>query len=206
MRTKSISLLLILALFVTIGGVYATWIFAETPLNAVHGHFGSFGLANSSTNNGKGLITVNAENAHLTIDQTSTTDYHAILVASGAVAVTFSPSDTWKITNSDVNTITMQYSLVSTNTNPTAFMIPDEDDENGTEDIALFSKFDTATKKDITLTKQTDGSFTGTINAADLVPTFIDITDFEIKSYAHYEKVSGKVGSFGNIGIEISEK
>ncbi len=202
MKTKSISLLLILALFVTIGGVYATWVFAETPLQSVHGHIGSFGLANASTNNGKGTITINAEGAHLTIDQKATNDYTANLVASGTISVTFNPSNTWMVTNQDVTEIVMQYNLKTDNAKPTEYLVADED---GNETINLFSKFDTTTKTDITLTKQADGSFTGSITAAALLD-LVEISTFKIESYAHYEKVSGKVSTFGNIGVEISEK
>ncbi len=207
MKTRSISLLLVLALFVTIGGVYATWVFAETPLNAVHGHIGGFSLSDASTNNGKGTITVTASNVQLTIDQAAVNNYHAVLKSNEAVVtVVFHPSSTWANTNADIDEIIMQYNLKTDNAAPMDFKVADK---NLNETITLFKTFNTSLKDDITLTKQTEGdnagAFVGTIPASALL-SLIELNDFTIESYAQYEKVSGKVGSFGNIGIEISEK
>lgn len=205
MKTKSISLLLVLALFVTIGGVYAAWSYAETPLTAVHGHFGSFGVASAVVNNSKGTITVNGENAHLTFDQTSATDYTANLVGSGSIVLIFSPSEVWANSNADTNAIQMQYNLKTTNANPLGFMI----EEGGS--VALFSKFDTATKTEITLTKVTDesnanyGKFVAEIPVANLIGELFSINSFKLETIEKHEAFSKRISTFGNIGIELSE-
>ncbi len=206
MRTKSISLLLILALFVTIGGVYAAWSYAETPLTAVHGHIGSFGVANAVVNNAKGTITVDGTSAHLSLDQSSDTDYTAKLVGSGSILLIFSPSEVWANSNANLTEIKMNYALVTTNQAPLEFKIPVGDTQT-----ALFSRFDTTTKTEITLTKVTDsgnanyGKFVAELPAATIVENLLAINSFKLETIEKHTAVSNAIGGFGNIGIELSE-
>lgn len=200
MKTKSLSLLIVLAICITIGGVYATWLYAEQDMTAVHGHIGSFGLANAEINNSKGTITVDASNAHLVIDQSATDNYKAKLDATGTILVKFSPSQIFKDSNPTLNEIEMQYYIVTDNSAPTEFTCND-----GTGDKALFTTFDKATKTDITLVKQSDGTYQATIDAKDILNRFV-INDFVLDTYEKYIAFSGKVGIFGNIGVEVDEK
>lgn len=199
MKTKSLSLLIALAMCITIGGVYAAWIYAEQDMSAVHGHIGSFGLANAEINNSKGTITVDASGAHLVIDQTSASDYTANLTASGTITITFSPSENFKNQYPDLPTFEMKYYLVTTNANPTAFTCDD-----GSGEKALFTEFDTATKTDLSLAKGADGKYTATLNASVLLD-LIAIDTFELNTYEKYQTFSQKLGTFGNIGIEVIE-
>ena len=199
MKTKSLSLLIALAMCITIGGVYAAWIYAETDMSAVHGHIGSFGLANAEINNSKGTITVDASGAHLVIDQTSATDYTATLKATGIITITFAPSDIFKNSNPDLATFNMQYYLVTTNAAPTTFTCDD-----GTGEKALFTKFDTTIKTPLSLAKQADGKYTATLDASVLL-NLIAIDSFKLDTYEKYTTFSTKLGGFGNIGIEVAE-
>lgn len=199
MKTKSLSLLIALALCITIGGVYAAWIYAEAPLTAVHGHIGSFGLTNAEVNHSKGTITVNASGAHLTIDQTAENDYSAKLVPTGEIVVTLNPSSEFLYANPDLTEFAMNYKLVTTNTAPLAFTCT-----NGNSQQTLFSKFDTTTETSITLVKQADNTFQATIPATEL-SNLISINDFTLDTYAKYELFSTEIGQFGNIGISVSE-
>ncbi len=199
MKTKSLSLLIALAMCITIGGVYAAWIYAETDMSAVHGHIGSFGLANAEINNSKGTITVDASNAHLVIDQTSATDYTATLKANGTITVTFSPSEIFTNSNPSLTTFNMQYRLVTTNTNPDTFTCDD-----GTGEKALFTKFDDETQTPLSLVKQADGKYSATLEASVLLD-LIAIDSFKLDTYDKYTTFSTKLGSFGNIGIEVTE-
>ena len=199
MKTKSLSLLIVLALCITVGGVYAAWIYAENDMQAVHGHIGSFGLTNAEINNSKGTITVDASQAHLAIDQTSATNYTGMLKATGSITITFNPSETFKNQHAGETTFAMKYYLVTTNTAPTTFTCDD-----GTGEKALFTEFDTTTKTDITLTKGGDGKYTVTLDATVLLD-LIAIDDFVLDTYEKYQTFSQKLGSFGNIGIEVVE-
>ena len=201
MKTKRISLLLILALCITIGGVYAAWIYAGSTLTAVHGHIGSFGLTNAQLNNAKGTITVDATNAHLAIDQKDTDpasrDYTAVLTATGTITITFVPSDLYA-DSSDV--IRLQYGLKTDNANPIGFNVG-----VSAQDTAkpLFTKFDTTTKTELQLTESA-GTYTATVDASVLL-NLITLNSFVLDSYTKYEYFSAQIGSFGNIGIEVSE-
>ena len=196
MKTRSLSILLALAICITIGGVYAAWLYAETPLTAVHGHIGSFGIADASINNSKGTIAVSAAGAHLSIDQTAPNDYTANLVADGTITVTFTPTQVFADSNQGLDEIVMKYKLVTTNTAPLDFVIIDS--------TTLFDTFDTTTKTDITLTKDGSGNYVGTLDASVLL-NLIEINDFKLETYERHQTASGKMGLFGNIGIEISE-
>ena len=204
MKTKSLSLLLILAICITIGGVYAAWIYAETPLTSVHGHVGSFGLSNASVNNSKGTLSVNAEAAHLTIDMNNPSDptaadaYKAVLKATGNITFTFTPSNAWLGSNAGVTSIVMEYSLTTTG-NPGTFKIND-----GNGEKLLFTTFNTTDAIDVTLTKSGD-VFTATVAADTLLP-LIEINDFVLDTFEEYEAFSATLGTYGNIGVAIAEK
>lgn len=198
MKTKSLSLLIALALCITVGGVYAAWIYAENDLVAVHGHIGSFGLSNAVINNSKGTITVDANAAKLIIDQKAANDYTGVLKAEGTITVTFVPSETFKNQHPDATTYDMQYYLVTTG-NPDTFKA---DDGNGEK--LLFTAFDTTTKDTITLEKDGSGNFVGTIDASVLLD-LIAINNFELNTYEKYQTFSQQIGTFGNIGVEVAE-
>ncbi len=199
MKTKYISLLIALAMLVTMGGVYAAWVYAETDMTSVHGHIGSFGLANAEINNSKGTITVDASNAHLTIDQTSASNYNANLTATGTILVKFSPSEIYKNSNPDKTEFAMKYHLVTDNANPMAFTCHD-----GNPEKPLFTNFDTTTTTNLTLIKQPDGTYQTTVQATELL-TLMTIDTFKLDTHAKYVAFSSKVGTFGNIGLEVSE-
>ena len=201
MKTKSISLLLVLALCITIGGVYATWIYAETPITNVHSHIGSFGLSNAQVNNSKGTISIDASNAHLYIDQedSATLDYTALLTATGTITVTFTPSDHFVAAD---DSISLQYNLKTDNIDPTNFLV-----KTSAEDTSkpLFNKFDTNAKTPLVLEYQNaNGTYVATVEATALL-SLIELNEFELNNYDKYTYFSGQIGSFGNIGFEVSE-
>lgn len=200
MKTRVLSLLIALAILVTVGGVYATWLYAQSDMTAVHGHIGSFGLASATINNNQGTFTVDATNAHLIIDQKDTSDYTAVLKAEGTITVKFTPSDIFKNTNKDKETFAVTYSLLTDNTNPTGYKVPD-----GTgADKELFTKFDTTTKTDLTLHRGNDGNYTATVQATELLK-LMAINSFTLDSYAKYTAFSAKAGVFGNIGFQVDD-
>lgn len=198
MKTRVLSLLIALAILVTVGGVYATWLYAETDMTAVHGHIGSFGLASAEINNSKGTFTVDASSAHLVIDQTAADNYVAKLTAAGTITVKFTPSTIFGNSNPDLGTFNVVYSLVTDNATPTNYMVND-----GTGEKALFTKFDTTTQTNLTLTKDGD-VYTATVDANALL-NLIEINTFKLDTYAKYSNFSAQVGTFGNIGFQIAE-
>ena len=200
MKTKLISLILVLAICITVGGVYAAWLYAETPMTAVHGHIGSFGLATAVVNNNKGTISVNGDNAHLSLDQKAADDYTAVLKASGDVVITFTPSEVFVNSNKDLTEIVMNYKLV-TSGNPAIFTCND-----GTGEKLLFKTFDITTVQQVTLRKQ-GNVYIGSVSAQSLLDdSLIEINDFVLDSIEKHTDFSVKIGTYGNIGIEVSEQ
>ena len=198
MKTKLISLILVLAICITVGGVYAAWMYSETPMNAVHGHIGSFGLTSATVNIAKGTVTVNAEGAHLALDQGD--GYVAVLGANGTIEVTFAASDTYMESNENPATVQMRYRMVSTNANPTAHLCSD-----GENTQPLFNKFVTDEYTNFTLTRDGETSnYKATIDATVLL-NWMEVNEFVLNTYAKYETFSAGVGQFGNIGVEVSE-
>lgn len=197
MKTKSISLILVLAILITVGGVYAAWIYAETPAAAAEANVG-FGLASSSTENSKGTITVDASAASIAIDQTATDNYKANLVADGSITITFTPSSVFTYTNT-ATALTMQWQLICGNDAPTTYECND-----GSGAKVLFTKFDTTTAKSITLTKQDNGTYTATLAASSLLD-LLTINDFTLDTLEKYNTFSGTLNGFGTIGIQVSE-
>ncbi len=198
MKTRVLSLLIALAILVTVGGVYATWLYAETDMTAVHGHIGSFGLASAEINNSKGTFTVDASGAHLVIDQTAADDYTAKLTATGTITVKFTPSTIFGNSNPDLLTFNVVYSLVTDNADPTNYKVND-----GSGEKALFTTFDTETQTPLALTKSGD-VYTATVEASVLLD-LIEIDTFELDTYAKYSTFSAQVGVFGNIGFQVAE-
>ena len=199
MKTKFISLILVLAIIVTIGGVYAAWTYSETPMQAVHGHIGSFGLTSATVNISKGTVTVNAEGAHLIIDQGE--GYVAELGANGTIEVTFAASSTFMESNNNPTSVQMRYRVVTTNQTPTTYTCTDGE----SAPKALFTKFATDQYTTFTLTREgATNNYKATIDASVLL-SLLEINEFVLNKYAKYETFSAGIGQFGNIGIEVSE-
>lgn len=88
---KKISVLIIMALIVTIGGVYATWNYAQSaasadPVQSV------VTLTDKVVDTPKGTIEVDASGLIFEIDDTNG-DYVAELVVDGEIEITFTPAD-----------------------------------------------------------------------------------------------------------------
>jgi len=201
MKIKRLSLVILLALCITISGVYAAWIYAEQPLTAVHNHT-TLMMANAEVNHPKGTISIDTSGSSLIIDQTADNDYTATLKATGTIFVTLSPSTEFANQNQDLPSITMQYRLVTTNTNPTGFECTDPDDTSKTK--SLFNEFNTVTYSLINLVKDGSGKYVGEIPAISLLDC-IELNEFVLDKHSKYEKFSADIGTFGQIGVEISE-
>ena len=104
---KRISILIMLAVLITVGGVYATWNYAQgsvstTPENA------EIMLAEKIDDISKGTITVDMSNFEILIDDAG--QYVAEAVMSGEIVITFEAADK---ADADIiaNGIAMQFKL-----------------------------------------------------------------------------------------------
>ncbi|MBQ7324039.1 MAG: hypothetical protein IJW96_05700, partial [Clostridia bacterium] len=93
---KRLSVLASLALCVTVGGVYATWIYATQEVPTAYATMGVT-LTGTSQGGQAGTLTIAGTNVDLTIDDVATdTELHkATLVydTTGYFTITFTPND-----------------------------------------------------------------------------------------------------------------
>ena len=103
---KKLSLLITLALIVTITGVYAAWNYAQGASASVE-ITREINMAQVNTNSNKGTISVSPNNVAFIVDNDGTLTpegkdaYHAALTGTGEFAITFTPS-----TGADATTAT----------------------------------------------------------------------------------------------------
>ena len=108
---KKISLLIVLAMIVTIGGVYATWNYAQGAVEGVDIN-PAVTLTEKVVDTPMGTITVDMSGLSISIDDTNH-DYAAELVVDGDIDITFTASD---IAPAAVKTngLAMEYTLTVT--------------------------------------------------------------------------------------------
>lgn len=105
---KKISILIALALILTIGGVYATWNYAQGDVESVELD-AVVSLTDKVVDTPKGEIAVDMSGLSISIDDTNG-DYAAELIIAGDIDITFTASD---IAPADVKTngLKMQYTI-----------------------------------------------------------------------------------------------
>lgn len=108
---KKISILIVLAMVLTIGGVYATWNYAQGNVDSVD-LSPVVSLTDKVVDTPKGTIAVDMSGLSIAIDDANN-DYDAELVMDGEVTVTFTANE---LAPADVqaNGIKLQYTLTVT--------------------------------------------------------------------------------------------
>ena len=90
---KKLSLLMALAMLITVGGVYATWIYNEGVATPAHEHFTEIRLDEEyNQNSPRGTIKLDTSALVIEIDHEG--DYVPRMYMTGSVYVYFKPSDT----------------------------------------------------------------------------------------------------------------
>ena len=89
---KKLSLLIALILCVTVGGVYANWVYSGSTDVLDQTKMKSINLTDITESGEFGTYTLNADNLLIKIDQANE-NYHAKLVVEGSVTVTFKPGE-----------------------------------------------------------------------------------------------------------------
>ena len=110
---RKLSLLVAIILCVTVGGVYATWNYAENAATSQTKYFDASTVITDKVESlSKGTIKVDTSNLKITIDDTND-DFYAELKIEGSVSVQFTPSAgaSYDVAN---NGIKMQYVLGTT--------------------------------------------------------------------------------------------
>ena len=183
---KKITAIIMMVLFVTIGGVYATWTYSETAMGTASRD--AINIALTTANNKGGSVGSyafsNAVEVAIDDDQNDDTVHKAVLTCTGSITLTFTPSETaggdikdfgiamkitpsftsptWKDANGE------DTKIISIASDKTSFLSPvlttgtsvDAKDTAETNDLGVFAK-------------TTDGKFTWTLDANDILSILV---------------------------------
>ena len=116
---KKLSLLIALALVVTIGGVYAAWNYAQGNTASVE-ITREINMAQVNTDSNKGSISATPTNVSFLVDDAGS--YHTKLTGTGEFAITFAPS-----TGADATTISNGIKMIATITVKSDFNLKYQD-------------------------------------------------------------------------------
>lgn len=177
---KGLTVLATMALCVTIGGVYATWTYAQSTATASEETELSLTIEGSNTS--KGTIEV-SKSDDFKLEVVDGGSYNIKLEITGTLNVTFTPS-TAVGTDKAESTILLQYELKVT-----------EDWTYGDENAIV-----TVTSGPIQVGTEADN---WSVGSDDLKENII-LTEFTLKTYAEFEKYEEAL-SKGNITIIFSE-
>ena len=200
---KKLSLLMALAMLITVGGVYATWIYNEAP--AAVG-FSSIGVQLEGYDNtgSKGSISAVSD---FSLDIDDMGGYVPGFVPSkqdGVVTITFTPT---QFADPDIQ----ENGLASLNYRLYAKIGTDELDVTqitytfGGETYQIFEKFDTELKSVNLETKSfADGKFTYTISVDDVLALMTLKPGVQLETFAEYEAYQLALQNI-TFGIEVVE-
>lgn len=186
---KKISLLIVLILCVTIGGVYATWTYTQNTDVADEAVNMSMNLGSPAYSGSYGTYTVDTSSLKLTIDPKADTTHTTALYITGEIVITFTPNS---VAPQDVkdNGVASTFALSLSNPNW---------EYEGTKIVTLNH---TGTHN-ITWTKQSDGTFTYTIDA-DALADHITLAEIILDTKAKYDAYNTVLGN-GQIVINVSD-
>lgn len=91
MKKRFLSLLCVAALLISIGGVYATWSYAQSSAGEVTRNY-DLSLTSETVATKKGEISISSSGFTLEMDQKASGDYTAVLKLTGELKVSFTPS------------------------------------------------------------------------------------------------------------------
>lgn len=184
---KKLSLLIALCMLLTIGGVYAQWTYTNTSVdNATQNLTAALG---DKVIEGKyGTYAINTTGVTMSIDPKSGTTHNTALTITGNIVITFTPG---QYAPEDVkdNAVSSKY----------AFSLASGASKYDNQNIFTLNTEDHT----ISWTKNSDGNFTYTIDAATLA-TYITLTEFTLDTTAKYDAYSSALAT-NIITITVSD-
>ena len=192
---KRFGLLITLALAITIGGVYATWVYSQTNDVADVTGTKAINLTGATFEGSYGTYTIDVSQVSLTVDPKPGTTHVTSLLADGNVKIVFTPS-TYAPQEVKDNGVETKYYLTLSNTTDWTY-----DDGNGAKNIIAVNHPDE--KHDIAWTKEADGTFTYTLAAADLID-HLSLTEFTLDTKTAYDAYDAAL-SKGQIVIHVTD-
>jgi hypothetical protein len=169
---KKLTLLVALIVCVTVGSVYAAWIYTGSTVSTADRTL-SHGMATATTDGDIGILTVVHNDVDIKIDQTAVGNYLANLVITGSIQVRFTPND-GAPSDAVNNAIPAQMSLYAKNL-----------DTNMYEGSPIYAIIDESV--DLVWEKQADGTFLATVDAAT-IDGMLDLgAAFELETHAKWQ-------------------
>ena len=193
---KKLSLLLALLLVITVGGVYATWIYTDKTDVADISPTVDINLTEATFAGTYGTYEVDSTTLSLKVDPKPGTTFTTGLVINGAIVIKFKPQTyaPVEIKEEGVPT-TVQFSLTNT-----SWKFDDGHGE-GPRDVITIAQPE---KHNVTWSApDADGTLTYTISAAELA-THIGLTEFTLDTKILYDQFATALGN-GKIMITVSD-
>ena len=185
---KKFSLLILLALLVSIGGVYATWVYTQSNDVADITEAKAITMTNAEFIGTYGTYTSDASTILMKIDPKEGTTHVTSLVITGEIVITFTPT-THAPVDVKENAVATTYTFSLSNNNW----------KYGDQFIMTVD----SQPKNIVWEKQDDGTFKYTITAAELA-SILTLTDITLDTKAEYDAYDAALTN-GQIVLTISD-
>lgn len=185
---KKISLLIALALCLTISGVYATWVYSQSDDVADITGATAITMTEATFTGTYGTYSVDTSNLSMQVDPKVGTAHVTSLLITGDLTITFSPN-TYVPDDIKNNGVASTY----------AFSLSNNDWKYNTEYIITVN----TDKHDISWTKASNGTFTYTISAETLA-SYLTLTEFSLDTKAEYDAYD-RVLTNGQVVITVSD-
>ncbi len=197
---KKLSLLMALAMFITIGGVYASWHYQNATIEPKHTYFNKIQLTEIVPDGEKGAIRVNHSGLVIEIDDAND-DKAPELVVKGTITIYYTPA----ADNVDVPDLYYHLGM----SNPALGATNNHVDPVSAltfKGDSIFTTYNTANHKiDRTqLVSNGDGSYVYTIDEATLQSYFAINTDIVLSTYQDYLEYNNALAAM-NYGITVGE-
>ena len=195
---KKFAVLMALILCVTIGGVFANWVYTEGTTASVQDNI-TFGMSAATTDTARGTFSIEDNNLTLHIDQASRQDYTATLKLSGAIKVNFTPNADFNV---DSYTFKATFELATVDGVDMLSYTYDGNDLAGDKSNAILKKFDKS-PVELIFDKTTNTSvWTATITA-DMIDALIDLNEFELNTYKEWKTCNNQLLALPKIAVKI---
>ncbi len=186
---KKLSLLISLLLCVTIGGVYATWVYSQSSDVADITGAKAITMTEATFTGTYGTYSVDTSNLTMVVDPKEGTAHTTSLKITGYLTITFTPN-THAPTEVKTNAIPTTYAFSLSN-------------QNWQYDDTNIMAVDTSTKNIVWGPAESDGTFVYTISADELA-NILTLTEFTLDTKADYDAYDAVLTN-GQIVISISD-
>ena len=194
---KKVSLLIALALIVTIGGVYATWTYTQSTDIADEAVHKSLNLTKVTYEGTYGTYEINTTNLSMLIDPKDGTVHTTALKITGELVISFTPA-TYAPEEIKQNAVASTFAFTLSNDNWTY-----DDDTTDAEVAKPIVTLEHTGTHDISWTREADGTFTYTMDATTLAG-HITLTEFTLDTKADYDAYNTELAK-GQIVITVSD-